>query len=432
MSNSESPFFRYSLLLREIDNLRFADDVSTVALLLVKIDGLGEINERFGFLGGDKVLEEMASRIGDVAREQDQSLRIAGASFALLIHNPIDESHAILAAQKIAKSTASPVPMGTGLARVKAHVGISVLPDSAGDAETLLRQCQAAQADARTDDEPYKLFELEANPTSNSSTHINFDLTRALDDGQMELFYQPKIALASKQLVGAEALLRWHSPRSGTVSPDYFLSTVETTHGRRKLFWFVLNSGLRCAAEWIERIPKFSLSVNVAADNLQDPDLPEIVDNVLKIWNVPAERLLFEINETTFTYDAGANADMLNRLRDIGVRIAIDNFGAGYSNLVCLKDLPADELKIDNAFIGPLVTDETDRQIVQSIIQLAHAVDLDAVAQGVEEPDALEILRAMGCDFAQGYEIGRPMPAGQFATEWIETVSPKKPLASPA
>ena len=163
------------------------------------------------------------------------------------------------------------------------------------------------------------------------------------------------------------------------------------------------------------------MAINVTADNLQDPDLAEIVENVLKIWNVPAHRLLFEITETTFMCDVDANADILNRLRAIGVRTSIDDFGSGYSSLICLKDLPADELKIDKAFIDPLVTDETDRQIVESIIRLAHAVDLDVVAEGIEDPQAMEILRTMGCDFAQGYHIGRPIPATQFTSGWIDS-----------
>ena len=426
MSKYESPYFRYSLLLREIDRLRFAEGVSSVALVLIKLDGLQEVNERFGFLGGDKVLEETANRVAGVARDQDYTFEISGTSFALLIRNPLNESHAILAAQKIAKVATAPVAIGVGLARVKPRMGISTLPDTAENAEELLLQCEIALAEARTLDESYTVFDTESSHTPDTAPDINFDLTQALKQGQIDLYYQPRVFLSSGKLTGAEALLRWHSPRAGTVSPDYFLSTVETTHGRRELFWFALNSALRCAADWIRRIPDFTIAVNVSADNLHDPGLAEIVENVLQIWNVPARQLLLEITETTFMCDAGANAEILNKLRTIGVRTAIDDFGTGYSSLICLKDLPADELKIDEAFISPLVTDETDRRIVNSIIQLAHAVGLEVVAEGIESADVLKALLAMGCDTGQGCHIARPMPASAFETDWIEKFAQTK------
>jgi diguanylate cyclase (GGDEF)-like protein len=426
VSDFDSPYFRYSLLLREIDNLRISEDVSNVALVLIKLDGLQEVNERFGFLGGDKVLEEMAKRVAAIARDQDQAFEISGTSFALLITDPLNEGHASLAAQKIAKVAAAPIAIGTGRARVKPRMGISVLPDTAVDAEEMLRQCETALADARKLDEAYVVWDADVVDSPNKAPDVNFDLYDALERGQMELYYQPRIFLGSRRLAGAEALVRWQSPRAGTVSPDQFLSAVETAKGRRALFWFVLNSALRSATEWIDRIPDFTISVNVAADNLQDPDLAEIVENVLKIWNVPARQLLLEITETTFMSDAGANVGILSKLRKIGVRTAIDDFGVGYSSLICLKDLPADVLKIDQVFINPIVTDDTDRRIVESIIQLAHAVGLEVVAEGIESADALEALLLMGCDSGQGFHIARPMPANKFTTDWIEKFARSK------
>ena len=419
MSSYDSPYFRYSLLLREIDNLRFVEDVSTIALVLIKLDGLQEVNERFGYLGGDEGVEETALRVADVARDQDQTFEISGTSFALLISNPMNESHAILAAQKIAKVAAVPIAIGTGRARVKARMGISMLPDTAVNAEELLRQCETALGEARNRDESYIVCNSEPLDAPDTALTIDFDLTQALEQGQIELYYQPKILLRSARLAGAEALIRWQSPRAGTVPPSYFLSAVENTQGIRELFWFVLNSALRCAAEWIERIPDFTIAVNVAPRNLDDPDLAEIVENVLNIWNFPARQLLLEITETTFMRDAGANVVMLNKLRHIGVRTAIDDFGTGYSSLAYLKNLPADELKIDQSFVKPIVAGENDRQIVGSIIQLAHAVGLEVVAEGIENADVLEALLTMNCDIGQGFHIARPMPAGQFETDWI-------------
>ena len=419
MPNYDSPYFRYSLLLREIDNLQIAEDVSTIALVLIKLDGLQEVNDRFGYLGGDKVLEETAIRLAGVAREQDQTFEINGTSFALLIRNPLNENHAILAAQKIAKVAAVPVAMGAGRAHVKARMGISMLPDTAVNAEELLRQCVAALSESRERDKSYIVFDTDSLPAQSAVLNTDFDLTHALEQGQMELYYQPKIYLHSGRLAGAEALIRWQSPRDGTISPSHFLPSLENTQGIRELFWFTLNAAVRSAADWVEKIPDFTIAVNLASHNLEDPDLADVVDSVLKIWNFPAQQLVLEITETTFMRDAPANIAMLNRIKESGVRTAIDDFGTGYSSLAYLKNLPVDELKIDRSFINPIMADKTDRRIVESIIQLAHAVGLEVVAEGIESADASKALAAMDCDMGQGFHIDRPMPASQFATDWI-------------
>ena len=425
MPSYDSPYFRYSLLLREIDNLRSADDVSTIGLILIKLDGLHEVNERFGYLGGDKLLEETANRVAEVARDQDQTFEISGTSFALLIRNPLNDSHAVLAAQKIAQLAAVPVAMGAGQVRVKARMGISMLPDTAVNAEELLRQSETALGEARSCDDAYRVFKLESLHGQDTALHTYFDLTQVLEQGEFELYYQPKVLLRSGRLAGAEALIRWESPRSGTIPPSYFLSTIENTQGVRALLWYVLNSALRSATDWIEQIPDFTIAVNVAPANLEDPDLAEIVENVLEIWNFPAGQLVLEITETTFMRDAGANIVMLNKLRNMGVRTAIDDFGTGYSSLTYLRELPADELKIDQSFVNPIADNETDRRIVNSIIQLGHAVGLEVVAEGIENADAMKALLAMGCDTGQGFHIARPMSASKFKTDWIDKFARK-------
>jgi len=419
VTSYDSPHFRYSLLLREIDNLRSAEDVSKIALVLIKLDGLREVNERFGYLGGDKVLEETAIRVANVARDQDQTFEISGTSFALLIRNPQNESHAILAAQKIAKVAAVPVVIGAKRTRVKARMGISMLPDRAVDAEELLRQCETALGEARNRDESYMVCNSDSLYAQDTILSTHFDLTNALEQGQMELYYQPKIFLRSGRLAGAEALIRWQSPRDGAILPSYFMPALENTQAMHALFWFVLNSALRCAADWVKRIPDFTIAVNVAPDNLEDPDFAEIVANVLQIWNFPARQLLLEITETTVMRDTGENLAMLNKLKKMDIRMAIDDFGTGYSSMAYLKDLPVDELKIDQSFVKRVQAEETSRRIVGSIIQLGQAVGLEVVAEGIENADVLKALLAMGCDAGQGYHFARPMPASEFETDWI-------------
>ena len=419
LSSHDTTHFRFSLLLREIDNLRCSDNVSTLALVLIQLDGLDDINRRFGYLGGDKVLEEFARRIDNVARDQDLTFEISGTSFALLVRNPLHEGHAVLGAEKIAQAAADPIVIGTGKARVKARMGISMLPEPADTGEELLRQCELALSVARSRDESYVLYTPELCEPEGPLPHAWFDVDEALKLGEFELFYQPQVELRSGGLIGAEALIRWQNPRAGLIPPGYFLPAIEHSQAVRDLLWFVLNGALRTASKWAAAVPDFRVAVNIAPSNLEDEDLVEMVDGALGVWNLPPRRLALEITETALMRDAGASVVMLNNLRNLGVRVAIDDFGTGYSSLAYLKNLPADELKIDKSFVNLMAADETDRRIVASVIQLGHAVDLSVTAEGIEDAETMQALLSMGCEHGQGYHFGPPIPADQFEQEWI-------------
>jgi diguanylate cyclase (GGDEF)-like protein len=419
MYSDDTTHFRYSLLLREIDNLRCQDDVSTLGLVLIQLDGLDEVNQRFGYLGGDKVLEEFARRVAQIARPEDLTFEISGTSFALLISNPLHEGHAVLGAEKIAQVASDPVVIGSGRAKVKARMGISLLPEPAETAEELLRQCEIALGAARARDESHVVFTSRLTEARGPTGHAWFDVEEALKQGEFELYYQPKVELRSGRVRGAEALIRWQSPRAGTIPPGYFMPVIEHTQGMRSLLWFVLNSALRNASEWVKEIPDFSVSVNVAPGNLEDADLVDIVDGALSIWNFPPRQLLLEMTETALMRDAGSSVVVLNKVRNLGVRVSIDDFGTGYSSLAYLKNLPADELKIDKSFITCMTDDDTDRRIVASVIQLAQAVGLQVVAEGIEDAESMNGLVAMGCELGQGFHFSVPVPSEDFARDWV-------------
>lgn len=412
--------FRYSLLLREIDALRSRSGSSAMALMLVQLSGLGEINSRFGYLGGDRVLEEITSRLNGVAREQDRVFEINSRSFALLIDNPLHEGHAVLAADKVARAVTEPVVIGAGHARVRARTGISLLPDPARTGEELLRQCEIALEAARSRDEPHVLFTpslLDAPEAASQYTW--FEVEEALKAGEFELHYQPQVDLRSGRLHGAEALVRWRRPQSGLVPPGHFMAAIEQSRSMRSLLWFVLNSALRQAAAWSGRQPGFNVSVNLAAGNLADPDLVDLVEDAINVWNLPAGQLTLELTESSLMQNPAASARIMGQLRGLGARTSIDDFGTGYSSLAYLRDLPADELKVDRAFVARVLAAERDRDIVASIIQLAHAVQLEVVAEGIEEPATLAALAAMGCDLGQGFHYGAPVAPPEFENAWI-------------
>lgn len=420
--DTSATHFRYSVLLREIDRMRAADGNATVALMLIQLSGLEVINGRFGYIGGDKVLEDFASRLRQIAREQDRVVEVNGRTFALLIHNPLHEGHAVLAADKVARSAAEPIQIGNGRACVKANIGISLLPEPANGAEELLRQSELALAEARARDERHVLYTptlLTAGRTDGQ--HAWFDIEEALRAGEFELFYQPKVELASQRVTGAEALVRWQKPGVGYIPPGYFMPAIEHSQGIRTLLRFVLNSALRQAAGWTPRHEHFSVAVNLAAGNLDDPDLVEVVEDALSVWSLTPGQLTLELTESSLMNNPAAAMRTMGRLRGIGLRTSIDDFGTGYSSLAYLRDLPADELKVDRSFVSRITTAARDRDIMASIVQLAHAVEMKVVAEGIEEPETLAALVAMGCDVGQGYHFGPPVAAGEFEERWIGT-----------
>lgn len=411
--------YRYALLLREIDALRAQSGVTAVALVLVQLDGLGEINRRYGFLAGDRVLAEFAERMAGVGREQDRVVPVHGTRFALVIHNPLHEGHAVLGADKVARVAAEPFVIGSQRARVRVRMGISLLPEPARGADELLAQCEIALRAARTRDEAYRVYTDGLCPTGGAQAHAWFDIEQALGQGEFDMHFQPKIDLRSGALYGAEALVRWNKPEVGQLSPASFIAAIEHTQEIRALLRFALNTSLRRSADWLARQPDFRIAVNLATGNLEDSDLVALTADALKVWGFPAEQLILEVTESALMRDTAAAVEVLAALRGLGVRVSIDDFGTGYSSLAWLKSLPADELKIDRSFIGGIASDETDRRIVESVIRLGHAVQLKVVAEGIETEPVRETLVTLGCDIGQGYLYSPPLPQESFEQRWI-------------
>ena len=424
MSDHDDSHFRFSLLLREIENMLFKDDVSTIALALIQLDGMEEVNERFGYLGGDKVLREFAVRLAGVVGHKGLTFEISGTSFALLLENPLHEGDAISGAEKIANVASDPVRIGTGKASVHARMGISLLPEPASTPEELLRQCEIALSQARRRGETYRVFtpnlaDSQAGGNGRGAKSW-FDVKEAIRQGEFELHYQPRINLRSGQLMGAEALIRWQSPNAGTIPPSYFMPEVTSIESVRAMLDFVLNSALATARDWVDRVPDFTLAVNLAPGNVLDPELQQTVERALERWEFPAERLFLEISEDVLERDEEVAVVSLSQLRARGIRVALDDFGTGHFRLSLLKSLPLDQIKIDKTLIVPIPSNETDRRLVGALVQLAHAVDVEVVAEGVEDDDIMQTLLAIGCEAGEGFHFSRPVPAEIFAREWIE------------
>jgi diguanylate cyclase (GGDEF)-like protein len=429
MSEHDDSHFRFSLLLREIENIMHKEDVSAVALALIQLDGMEEINERFGYLGGDKVLKEFAVRLAGVVGHKGLTFEISGTAFALLLENPLHEGDAVSGAERIAKIAADPVQIGTGKASVHARMGISLLPEPAATPEELLRQCEIALSQARRRGETYRVFTPHlAEGLSNSNVQGGqswFDVDEAIRQSEFELHYQPRINLRSGRLIGTEALIRWQSPNAGTIPPSYFMPDITSTESVRAMLDFVLNSALESTLDWVTRVPDFTLSVNLAPGNVLDPELQQTVERGLERWEFPPDRLFLEISEAVLEQDEETAVVALTRLRDCGVRISLDDFGTGYFRLSSMKNLPIDQIKIDETLVTPIPSNEKDRRLVGALVQLAHAVDMEVVAEGVEDDDIMQTLLSIGCEAGEGYHFSRPVPAETFAQEWIDRFADK-------
>jgi EAL domain-containing protein (putative c-di-GMP-specific phosphodiesterase class I)/GGDEF domain-containing protein len=427
---SGSRQFSYSLLLREIENLRVEAGVTGIALVLLRLKGLGEVNKTLGYIGGDRVLEIIASRMGGVGRQQDRLVPLSKSLFALLIRSPLHEGHAVLGAEKAVRVVSEPVVLGHDRLRLRAIAGISLLPALATTAEELLRQSELAINEAELRDEPCVVYTPALSAPESAEQEAWADIDDALRQGEFEIHYQPKVDLRTGILTGAEALARWRHPTKGLISPDKFIPVIEGTDSVRTLLWYVLNTALRQAAAWNKCWPGFKIAVNVSPTSLAEADLVELLAGAIQIWNVPAKQLVLEITESALMGSPLEAAHRLYQLRELGVHVSIDDFGTGYSSLAYLKNLPANELKIDKSFILPITNSETDRRLVESIIQLGHAVGLEVVAEGIEDEATLRVLADMDCDIGQGYHLGRPVDAAAFEARWFQVDAASAALRS--
>ena len=245
----------------------------------------------------------------------------------------------------------------------------------------------------------------------------------AIKQGEFELHYQPSIDLRSGRLTGAEALIRWQSPRAGTIPPGYFLPDITSLEGVRTMLQYVLDVSLESAAKWADAIPGFRLAVNLAPKSVTDPELASVVADMLEKWSFRADRLTLEVTEESLQGNTEAAIVQFGKLRNRGIRIAIDDFGTGQVGIADLKRLPVDQLKIDKSFVVSIPSNEKDRRLVGAMIQLANALDLEVVAEGIENSDIMQTLLAIGCEKGEGFHFSRPVPGSDFTSQWIDKFS---------
>ena len=385
-----------------------------LALLVMDLDRFKEINDTFGHHAGDDVLRQLAQRLKAHLRESDTVSRLGGDEFAVILPGVRDEAGATLTAGRILEALTQPLTIESEQLEMRASIGIVLFPRHGEDADTLLRHGDAAMYQAKRSGAGTAIYQPELGGDNPRDLTLTFELRRAIDEGGLVLHYQPVLECRSGEMVGVEALVRWQHPRHGLIGPDRFIGIAEQSRLIRPLGRRVLEAAVAQQELWWRQGLKLRMAVNLSLRNLQDPELIPCVIRVLEQHAVPAEWLTLEITESTLMADADETLKVLSPLKAMGVRVAIDDFGTGFSSLTYLKRLPIDELKIDKSFVIEMPSKPKDSLIVRSTIDLAHALGLKAVAEGVEEQQAWEMLLAHGCDLAQGYYFSRPVKADEI------------------
>ncbi|MDZ7863530.1 putative bifunctional diguanylate cyclase/phosphodiesterase [Acidovorax sp.] len=396
------------LRLDRTNHLRVED---RLAVLFVDLDGFKPINDSFGHAAGDVILRSAADRLRQEARESDTVARVGGDEFLILLEDVTDVAACVSMANRVLESLSRPFEVSGKKVQIACSIGIVVHPDH-GDRTKLVANADAAMyAAKRAGGGCYALFEPHMGSDASEQLELLNDLRQALDRGELALHYQPKIDGTRGQISGVEALLRWSHPKHGMVPPMVFITLAERFGLIGRLGAWVINEACRQTAEWARSGMRMRVAINLSVHQLRESGLAERIGQALQFHGLDASQLLCEITESVAMEDIKATQRTFEGLARIGVFLSIDDFGTGYSSLNYLRQLPAQQLKIDRSFVNDLEDSEDARAVVSAVVSLAHALGLRVVAEGVETMGQRDILLAMDCDELQGFFFARPMPA---------------------
>jgi diguanylate cyclase (GGDEF)-like protein len=401
---------------------------SRVALMILDLDRFKEVNDTLGHHNGDLLLKQLGPRLRTALRESDSIARLGGDEFGVLLPKVVDPDDALAVAEKIRRALRDPISLNGVALDLAVSIGIAVYPDHGEDVETLLQRADVAMYLAKEDHAGCELYDSARDEYSPARLALVAELRRAIDQEELVLYYQPKAELQSGRVVGVEALVRWQHPERGLLPPGEFVPLAERTGLIRELMLWVLDAALRQLRDWEQEGVELSISVNLSARDLLDFELPTTVEALLQRYGLPAGRLELEITESVILADPMRARVVLSRLNALGVQLAIDDFGSGYSSLAYLKRLPVGQIKIDRSFVMNMERDENDAVIVRSTIDLARNLGLSVVAEGVETEPVWVDLARLECDFAQGYYLSRPIPA-QALAQWVRGWKEEAPPA---
>jgi diguanylate cyclase (GGDEF)-like protein len=397
-------------------------DLTGCAVGVMDLDGFKEINDALGHQRGDELLQQVAARLAD-ASQGVCCARLGGDEFAFLLSGPAAGVEALSFTRTLLRRLEQPIDLHGVRVEVRASLGLAYAPEHAQDAASLLKRAELAMYAAKSSGTGVRTFESRLDTLGPARLELVADLRQALSQGELDVHVQPKADLATGRIVGVEALVRWQHPALGFVPPDQFVPVAERSGLIRPLTLLVLDRSLEACASWRRGGHEIGVAVNLSARSLAAPELVDDVVTALGRHDLPPQCLTLEITEGTVMTDPARAMELLQTLRAMGVRLSVDDFGTGYSSLSYLKRLPVHEVKIDRSFVTHMVSDLDDATIVRSIIDLARNLGLDVVAEGVEDEPSWQQLVQLGCTYAQGYHLARPMPVAHFLA-WLNGRSP--------
>jgi len=394
-------------------------DKGQLAVLAVNLDSFKSVNEALGHFSGDLLLKQAAGRLSGVVRIPDTVARLGGDEFAMLLPQIHGREDANLVAAKVIEVLKPSYLLGGVEVEMLASIGIAMFPDHSFDAESLLQKLDVALYTAKQiSGFSVMMYAPEQDKTTPERLTLLGELRKAIEGGDLEVYYQPKVEIEQRRIVAVEALVRWNHPQRGMLPPEEFVHLAERTGLIKPLTLYVLNEAVRQCAVWQQAEFSIDVAVNISAKVLLDPELPELVVGALERSELEAKHLVIEITESSIMEDQVRALDNVTKLAELGIRISIDDFGTGYSSLAYLRRLPVDEIKIDQSFVMSMLDNENDAVIVCATVGLAHNLGMTVIAEGVENAAIWQRLAEMGCDLAQGHHISPPVP-GEVLTQLL-------------
>jgi len=389
------------------------------AILFLDLDRFKMINDTMGHDVGDQLLKAVADRIRNCVRDQDFIARLGGDEFTIVLEKIKNAETAAKVAEKICESLNQPFVFMRKKMFVTTSIGISLFPDNGGDVTDLIKHADSAMFKAKEKRNDYCFYQTGMEAEIAERLEMEHELRQAIERHELRLFYQPKVDFATGKLIGAEALVRWEHPQEGIIAPNVFISLAEESGLINKLSDWVLEEGARQLRAWLAKNYQLTLALNLSVKDLMAENLHTQLQDLMNRYQLPKEVLELEITESTLMNHPELMSTELAKIKQLGISVAIDDFGSGYSSLNYLKRLPVDVLKIDRSFVQDIESDSRNSAIVAGIIALAQALDMHTVAEGVETEEQRSILKELGCSSFQGYLVAKPQPAEQFEQQFL-------------
>jgi diguanylate cyclase (GGDEF)-like protein len=387
---------------------------SAFSVLLVEVSNYKEISDTLGRNSSDSLIKQVAVRLESAFPSPVTIARLENHTFSMLITEQLSEKKVLDLAESVHRVLHDVFYIEQIKVSAQANIGIVHFPLHGTDVDTLVQRAGIALYMAQNSNKGSAVYDSSFDAHSPKQLTLMSDLSHALENQELELYYQPKIKVSDGSISGAEALVRWNHPKHGLLGPDLFIPLMERTRLIQGLTLWVIQEGFAQCAKWHKQGLDIILSINLSAKDLNNPELPDLISGIKGATGINPVWITLEITESSIMTDPDAAMEIIKRIHDMGFQFSIDDYGTGYSSLSYLKSLPLKELKIDRSFVSDILRDESDAVIVNATINLAHNLGLEVTAEGVEDQETLELLKEEGCDLAQGFHLGKPMPQSVF------------------